>query len=660
MDFEAAKVRHPQLCDIIRHHDELYYVKDAPEISDYEYDALMRELLAIESEYPQLVTEDSPSRRVGGEALTLFEPVVHTVRMESLQDVFSMEELLDFDRRVRAAGVKDAYCVEPKIDGLSVSLEYENGVFVRGSTRGNGDVGENITENLRTIRSVPLRLKNAPEYIEVRGEVYMSHASFAALRRLQEERGEEPAKNPRNAAAGSLRQKNPGITASRNLDIFLFNIQQLRGETLSAHDRSLEYMRELGFKVLPYKLCGTIEEVMEEVRRIGESRGNLPYDIDGAVIKVNDFEARRILGSTAKFPKWAAAYKYPPEEKETVLRDVEIAVGRTGVLTPTAVFEPVLLAGTTVTRAQLHNEDYIREKEIGVGDRILVRKAGDVIPEVVRVTRHAEARVPFVMPRVCPSCGEEAVRDPDKSAVRCLNPDCPAQLLRALIHFVSRPAMDIEGLGEKLLEQLTDAGLVHSPADLYTLTAGQLASLERMGEKSAANILGALERSKSNDLYRLVYGLGILHVGEKAAKLLCARFGSMDEILAASVEEIAQIEGFGEITAKSVAAYFGTAKARALIERLRTLGLNMQAEVKAAGTKLSGMTFVLTGTLPTLRRSEAAALIEENGGTVSSSVSKLTSYVLAGEDAGSKLTKAQSLGIPVINEEEFLRMIDRG
>ncbi len=660
MEKSQAEIEIKKLREQIRYHSQKYYTQDDPEISDYEYDMLYRRLENLEAEFPELVTEDSPTRKVGGAVYNTFVPVVHEVPLESLHDSFSEEELRDFDRRVRDVVVSPEYVAEPKFDGLSVALEYRDGVFVRGSTRGDGVTGEDVTENIRTIRTVPKRLTEPVPFVEVRGEVYMSDASFERLCERQELLEEKPFKNPRNAAAGSLRQKDPRITAGRELDIFVFNVQQIVGEELSRHDQSLERMKELGFTVPPtYFKSKDIEEIIGFIRRIGEERGKLDYPIDGAVVKVNDLAQREELGSTAKFPRWAEAFKYPPEEKETTLLDIEVNVGRTGVLTPTGVFEPVTLAGTTVSRATLHNQDFIFEKDVRIGSRVILRKAGEIIPEVVSVLSNPEDSVPFTLPERCPSCGEPVSRMEGEAAVRCTNPQCPAQLLRNLIHFASRDAMDIDGLGPANLEQLLQAGLIASPADLYTLTVEQLVTLERFGQKSAENLVAAVARSKDNDLYRLVYALGIPHIGAKAAQLLCSRFPSMADIRNATVEDISQIDGFGGIMAEEVAAFFSGEAAGALVDRLAELGLNMLARVETRGTALAGSTFVLTGTLPTMSRKEADDLIEKSGGKVTSSVSKKTSYVVAGDEAGSKLEKALALGIPVLTEEDLLNMLEK-
>lgn len=661
MKLEDAAERVKELRETIERHNHSYYVLDNPTISDYDYDRLLHELIDLEAEFPALAAENSPTRRVGGAALNTFAPVRHEVQMGSLQDVFDVEELRAFDTRVRETVACPVYTVEPKIDGLSVSLEYRNGQFVRGSTRGDGITGEDVSENLKTVRSIPMSLREPLPFLEVRGEVYMPRASFDRVVARQLENEEEPFKNPRNAAAGSLRQKDSRVTAQRGLDIFVFNIQQVEGKNLSAHRESLDFLQEQGFKVIPTcKRFSEIESAIAEVERIGEARYQFPFDIDGAVIKADSFADRELLGATSKFPRWAVAFKYPPEEKETTLRDILIQVGRTGALTPTAVFEPITLAGTTVSRAVLHNQDFINEKGVAVGDRIIVRKAGDIIPEVVAVAHHQEGAPPYQIPSICPSCGSIAEREEGEAVLRCVNMACPAQVARNLVHFASRDAMDVDGLGPAIVHQLLDAGLVQSFADLYTLEEGQLAKLERMGKRSAKNLVNALEASKSRDLSRLLFALGIRGIGQRSAQLLAQRFGEMDGVMSATAEEIAGIEGYGEIMAQSVVDFFALEQNRRLIERLKELGLNMRCDtVPAAGT-LSGKTFVLTGTLPTLSRSEAKAMIEAVGGKVSGSVSKKTGYVVAGEEAGSKLTKANELGIPVIGEDELRAMIEKG
>lgn len=659
MDLITARELAQKLREQINYYSELYYEKDDPAISDYEFDKLMHKLIDIEEEYPELLTPDSPTHRVGGRASNSFEQVEHVVQMGSLQDVFSDEEVVDFDRRVREVVSDPIYVVEPKIDGLSVSLEYRDGVLVRGSTRGDGFVGEDVTENIRTIRSVPLRLKRNIPFVEVRGEVYMPVASFEKVVAQQELKEEKPFKNPRNAAAGSLRQKNPKITAQRGLDIFVFNLQQIEGVQVSGHKESLDLLKELGFQVSPsYLAVDTIEKAIEEIRAIGQRRGEYSFDIDGAVVKVDSLAQREMLGATAKFPKWAVAFKYPPEEKITTLLDVEVKVGRTGALTPTAVFEPIQLAGTTVSRAVLHNQDFIDEKQIAVGDKIIVRKAGDIIPEVVAVAEHC-GNPTYQLPEYCPSCHTKVVREEGEAAIYCPNIECPAQLMRNLIHFASRNAMDIDGMGPAVLEGLVNAGWVHSPADLYDLTEEQIASLERMGKKSASNLMNALEKSKQNDLSKVIFALGIPEVGEKTAAELASAFGSMEKLSWATLEQLTALDGFGEVVAQNIVSFFLEERNRVQIERLAKAGVNMESTKVKAGDTFEGKTFVLTGTLPTLKRNEAKELIESLGGKVSSSVSKKTDYVVAGEEAGSKLTKANELGITILTEEQLLQMCQK-
>lgn len=659
MDIISAERRIKELTKQLEYHNNLYYNMDEPEISDFEYDKMLKELENLEEQFPSLKSPLSPTNRVGGNAGEKFSPVTHTVVMESLHDSFSHDELRDFDRKVREVSPNVQYVVEPKFDGLSVSCEYENGVFVRGSTRGDGTTGEDVTDNLMTIKSLPKRIANAPEYLEVRGEVYMSFESFNELTKRQEENEEKTFKNPRNAAAGSLRQKNAKITAQRKLDIYVFNIQQVRGAELTTHSQSLNYLTELGFPTAFYKVYDNIDDVISEIERIGDMRGSFDFAIDGAVVKVNSFETRLLLGSTAKYPKWAEAYKYPPEEKPTKLLNIEINVGRTGVLTPVGNFEPVLLAGTTVSRATLHNKDFIEEKGICVGDTVIIRKAGEIIPEVLSVKVHSENAVPFEFPTLCPSCGSPVSQDEGEAAIRCTNTDCPAQLMRHLIHFVGRDAMDIDGLGPAVLEQLVNEGLVKSPADLYRLKIDDVSNLERMAEKSANNLISAVEKSKENELYRLVFALGIRNIGLKAAKLLCENFPTIDDILNAKAVDFETIDGFGKVMALSIENYFALDGTKELISDLKSLGLKMKSSASKSNSGIfSGKTFVLTGTLPTMKRSEASKIIEENGGKTSSSVSKKTSYVLAGEEAGSKLTKAQSLGITIITEDEFKAMLE--
>lgn len=641
----------------LRYHSDRYYNDDAPEIEDYEYDMMMRELKGLEEKYPEFDSADSPTKRVGGKADNSFASVEHTVRMESLQDAFSKEEIFDFDRRVKENVSDVHYVVEPKIDGLSVSLEYVNGEFFRGSTRGDGNVGEDVSGNLRVIHNIPLKLNHALPYIEVRGEVYMPKKSFDRLVDRQLINDEKPFKNPRNAAAGSLRQKDSEVAATRGLDIFIFNIQQIEGKELTSHKESLDYLKELGFNTIPYyERVDDIETAFEKVLQIGEKRGELEFDIDGAVIKVDDFSEREQLGSTAKFPKWAVAFKYPPEEKQTEILDIEITVGRTGKLTPTAVLSPVHLAGTTVSRATLHNQDFINEKGVNIGDIVTVRKAGDIIPEVLCVNEK-RSNGSFVYPERCPSCNEKVVREEGESDIRCINPECPAQLLRNLIHYCSRDAMDIEGLGPSIIETFVNEGMIKTVTDIYRLDKEKIASLDGFQQTSANNIIESVENSKNNDLSKLIFALGIRHIGAKAAKLLSDEFKNIDNLMNASLEAISDIDGYGDIMAKSAFDFFQSESARELIADLKSFGVNTESKTVINDNRFEGMTFVLTGTLPTYKRSEASKIIESFGGKTSSSVSKKTSYVLSGESSGSKLDKANQLGIPVIDENEFNEMI---
>jgi len=657
MDVEK---RMKELIKLIEFHNNKYYNEDSPEISDSEYDALMRELRELERQNPDIMSTDSPTNRVGGQAGKQFEKVTHVIPMESLQDVFSFDEVRDFDQRVRKFTESPVYCVEPKIDGLSVSLEYKNGVFVRGSTRGDGLVGENITINLMGIENIPKEMSRMLPYLAVRGEVFMSNKNFIKLVAEQQENEQKPFKNPRNAAAGSLRQKDPQITKKRNLDIFIFNIQKVEGEEVKTQEGSLKLLSSLGFQTVPfYNIFTDIEEVILELGRIGNIRGELDYGIDGAVVKVDDFPLRHSMGSTSKFPKWAVAYKYPPEEKQTKLLDIEINVGRTGVLTPTAVFEPIHLAGSTVSRAVLHNEDFILEKDIRIGDIITISKAGDIIPEIINSKRDNSESQPYEMPQYCPSCNAMVNREEGESAIRCANPACPAQGKRNLIHFASRDAMNIEGLGSAVVETLVDNKLISTAADIYTLKAEQLMEIDRMGEKSAENLITAIEKSKSNDLSRLIFGFGIRLIGQKAAKLLSRHFLYLDVIMAASVDDISRIEGIGELSAKRVVEFFSNPATVELIEGLRKHKVNFAYLGGSEENKLAGKSFVLTGTLEKYGRTEASEIIERLGGKVTGSVSKKTGYVLAGADAGSKLTKAQALGITIISEAEFEEMIDK-
>lgn len=651
-----------ELKRIIEEHNHNYYVMDNPTISDYEYDRLMQKLIKLEEENPELADENSPTKRVGGVALKEFEQVVHSVQMQSLGDVFSESELLDFDSRVKSGldGKRCDYVVEMKIDGLSVSLEYENGRFMRGSTRGDGMIGENITENLKTIKSIPLNIKDAPEFLEVRGEVYMPKLSFEKLNDERSISGEPLFANPRNAAAGSLRQLDSKITAKRNLDVFIFNIQRIEGKELSTHAEGLEWLNSCGFKVSPLRsVFATMEDAYKEICRIGEMRSELPFDIDGAVVKVNDFALRERLGSTSKVPKWAIAYKFPAEQKETTVEDIIFQVGRTGVITPNAVLTPVRVAGSTVSRATLHNEDFIREKGLKIGDRVIIQKAGDIIPEVVSVLKEKRTgkEIDFEMPKTCPACGEPLFREEGEAATRCLSSNCPAQKIRSIIHFASRGAMDIEGLGDAVVEQLVEAKLIQNTADLFYLRYEDVVSLDRFADKSAQNLIDAINKAKENPLDKLICGLGIRLIGAKAAKSLAKHFGDIDGVMRATVEELSQIDDVGEKMAESVVHYFSEAETIELIERMKAAGVNMVAEKTSEGEIFAGKTFVLTGTLPTLKRSEAQKLIEDNGGKVSGSVSKKTDFVVAGEEAGSKLDKALSLGVAVISEEDLLGML---
>lgn len=658
MDKEQIKSEYEQLCREVEQHNFNYYVLDDPTIEDDEYDRLMRRIKEIEAENPEIVSESSPTQHVGGYAINTFEKVTHEVQMGSLQDVFSEGELYEFDERVKKAVGKAVYCVEPKIDGLSVSLEYKDGVFVRGSTRGDGFVGEDITKNLKTIKSIPMVLSEKIPFIEVRGEVYMPKADFEKLVRKQLENDEQPAKNPRNAAAGSLRQKDSRVTASRGLDIFVFNLQRIEGRELTCHSESLDYMKSLGFNVIDgYKTFDNIEDAVSRIMEIGENRQSYSYDIDGAVIKVDNFELRNELGSTAKVPKWAVAFKYPPEEKETKLLDIEINVGRTGALTPVAVFEPVWLAGTTVSRAVLHNQDYIDSKDIRIGDIIAVRKAGDIIPEVVRSVSHAENSEPFVIPHICPVCHGKAERAEDEAVIRCVNIDCPAQLLKNIEHFASRPAMNIDGLGEAVVKQLVENRLISTVADLYSLQQQDLEMLPGFAKVSASKLIANIENSKTNSPDRLLFALGIKGIGQKNAQLLMKHFGSIEKLSETSPEEISAVENFGDILANNIFTALHEPHMTELIERLKSYGVNTVYQSDVKSDKLVGLIFVITGTLPDMTRDEAKTLIEQNGGKCSGSVSRKTSYVLAGEEAGSKLTKAQQLGVTVISQQQLIEMI---
>ena len=653
------KTRAEQLRRLLNEHNYNYYVLDDPTISDFEYDKMLRQLEDLEAAHPELVTPDSPTQRVGGQALDSFQQVAHRVPLQSLQDVFSPDELLDFDRRVRESDLQPEYLLEPKVDGLSVALEYENGVFVRGATRGDGQVGEDVTENLRTIRSIPMKLENAPATLIVRGEVYMPRKTFERLNGERELRGESLFANPRNAAAGSMRQLDPKIAASRGLDMVVFNIQYTDHEPFATDSEGLDWLRGLRFKVIDYQLFQGMGDIQDAIFDLGDHREKYPFDIDGAVVKVNNLSERTALGETAKFPRWAAAYKYPPEQKESVVEDIVVQVGRTGVLTPKAVVSAVRLAGTTVTNATLHNQDYITEKDIRIGDTVVVQKAGEIIPEIVSVVKEKrpEGTVPYLLPSVCPVCGAAVARDEDGAHVRCTGAECPAQLLRNLTHFASRDAMDIEGLGPAVVEALVNAGMVKTPADLYRLDRDKVAELDRMGKKSADNLLAAIEKSKQNDLSKLLYAFGIRQVGQKAGKILAARFGSLDTLAQATEEELTAIDDIGGITAQYLTGWFAAPQSQHLIAALKEAGVNMVSQAAPVGDKLAGITFVLTGELSTCSRKEAGDKLEALGAKVSGSVSKKTGCVVAGEAAGSKLRKAQELGVPVLDEEQFLVLV---
>lgn len=659
---KEAEIRIKELKDILNKSGYEYYVLDNPTMSDFEYDRLMQELIKLEGEFPEFATADSPTQRVGGEVADGFAEVVHTVQMQSLADVFSKDELYEFDSRVRAALGDESveYVTEMKIDGLSVSLEYENGLFTRGSTRGNGFVGEDITQNLKTIPGIPLKLNEPLPFIEVRGEVYMPEKSFLRLNEQREASGEPVFANPRNAAAGSLRQLDSRIAAERKLDIFVFNLQRIEGKELSSHSQSIEYLASLGFKVIPERDVYTnIDDAYKEVLRIGESRGELAFDIDGAVVKVNSFAQREFLGSTSKTPKWAAAYKFPAEQKQTELLDIILQVGRTGAVTPNAVLKPVRIAGSTVSRATLHNIDNIKDKDIRIGDTVIIEKAGDIIPAVVGVVKEKRPAnsAPFEMPKVCPICGEPLVREEGEAAVRCVNPNCSAQQLRAVIHFVSKAAMNIDGLGASIVEQLLDKKLINDCSDIYYLNFDNVISLDGFAEKSANNLIAAISESKKSGLDRVLFGLGIRMIGSRAAQILAAHFGNIDPLMSASVDELSSISEIGTKMAQSIVEYFKQDKSLYIIERLRAAGVDLTYTSTQKGNNFDGKTFVLTGTLPTLKRSDAKKLIESYGGKVSGSVSKNTDFVVAGEEAGSKLDKALSLGIKVLSEAELTEML---
>ncbi len=654
-----AKQEIERLTAILEEANHQYYVLDAPTMPDYEYDMLLRQLEELEAQYPEYASPLSPTKRVGGEALSRFEKYEHEVPLESLQDVFSEDEVAEFDEKLRQSVPDACYSVEPKVDGLSVALEYIDGAFVRGATRGDGRIGEDVTENLKTIRSIPMRLSGAPHRLIVRGEVFMPRTVFEQLNAEREEKGQALFANPRNAAAGSLRQLDPAIAAERRLDILIFNLQLADGVSFETHAQTLDYLRDLKFKVIPYQLCNTAQEAIGVIRSIGENRYDYAFDIDGAVVKLNDLGQRAVLGSTAKFPRWACAFKYPPEIKETVLREIAVQVGRTGVLTPKAVVDPIRLAGTTVTNATLHNQDFISEKDIRIGDTVKIRKAGEIIPEILEVVlskRPADA-VPYRLPETCPVCGAPVERDEDGAAMRCTGIECPAQLTRNIAHFVSRNAMDIEGLGDSIVEQLIANGHISSPADIYYLTRDDLKSLWKSGEKAASKLLDAIEASKDNDVSRLIFALGIRQVGEKAAKVLAKTFGSLDALMAADQETLTEVRDVGAITAENIVSWFSNPQSQHMVARLREAGVNFASTIRQEDHRFDGMTFVLTGALSLFTRDEAEAKIEACGGKASGSVSKKTTYVVAGENAGSKLKKANELGIPVLSEQDFLNLL---
>ena len=654
---ERMKVE--QLRNELIEHNYNYYVLDNPTITDFEYDRMLRELENLEAAHPELITPDSPTQRVGGKALDSFQQVTHRVPLQSLQDVFSGEELMEFDRKVRDGADRVEYLVEPKIDGLSVAIEYENGIFVRGATRGDGQVGEDVTENIRTIKSIPMKLEHAPATLIVRGEVYMSRKTFERLNAERELRGEPLFANPRNAAAGSMRQLDPKVAASRSLDMVAFNIQYSDGEAFETDSAGLDWLKTLKFKVVDYRIADSMEKAQSIVTELGDDRERYPFDIDGVVVKLNNLTDRMNLGETAKFPRWAAAYKYPPEQKESVVQDIVVQVGRTGVLTPKAVVAPVRLAGTTVTNATLHNQDFITDRDIRIGDTVIVQKAGEIIPEIVTVVKakRPEGTKPYEMPKVCPVCGAPVERDQDGAHIRCTGAECPAQLLRNLTHFASRDAMDIEGLGPAVVEALVNAEMVKNPADLYTLDLDAVSKLDRMGKKSAQNLLNAVENSKKNDLSKLLCALGIRQVGQKAAKVLASRFGTMEKLAAAGVEELTAIDDVGAVTAQYLTEWFDSPQSQHLLEGLKAAGVNMESLAEPVDDLLAGKTFVLTGELSSYSRKEAGEKLEALGAKVSGSVSKKTSCVIAGEAAGSKLRKAQELGVLVLDEVQFLALI---
>ena len=653
------KKRMEELTKILNEANYLYYVMDAPVMPDFEYDRLLRELEDLEKAHPELAMPDSPTQRVGGEALSKFEKHTHAVPLMSLQDVFSTEELLEFLTKTLESYPDSLFSVEPKVDGLSVALEYENGVFVRGATRGDGVVGEDVTENLKTIRSIPMTLQGAPARLIVRGEVFMPKKSFAALNEQQEREGKPLFANPRNAAAGSLRQLDPKIAASRMLDIYIFNVQLAEGVEFKNHRESLEFLQKLKFKVIPFAVLDSASRIVEQVMSINENRESLTCDIDGAVIKVDNFTQRQKMGTTAKFPKWAVAYKYPPEIKPTVIEDIVVQVGRTGVLTPKAVVRPVRLAGTTVTNATLHNQDFISDRDIRIGDTVQIRKAGEIIPEILEVdfSKRPEGTVPYFLPHNCPVCGAPTQKDEDGAFMRCTGAECPAQLSRNIAHFVSRDAMDIDGLGSSIVDALIEKGFIRSPADIYYLTLDEMKSLWQKGDTAAKKLLAAIEESKDRDVSRLIYALGIRQVGAKTGKVLATRFGDLDKLMNSTLEELTEVPDVGAVTAQSICDWFSQHQSRHMVERLRAAGVNFESKRTLTDTRFAGMTFVLTGALTQFTRDEATEKIELLGGKVSGSVSKKTTYVVVGENAGSKERKARELQIPILTEEQLLEMM---
>ncbi len=667
MEKKQAKKRIDELREKVEYYAKKYYDEDKPEISDFEYDMLMVELRNLEKEYPEFISNESLTQKVGGHVKEGFEKVTHEVPLQSLQDIFSLEEIDEFDERIHKKaeenGIKEVkYVIETKIDGLSAAIEYKQGKFVRGATRGNGLVGEDVTQNLKTIKTIPMEINDKID-ITVRGEVFISKNDFEKMNQEREENEEELFANARNAAAGSLRQLDSKITATRPLDIYIFNVQKIEGKEFNSHFEELEYLHNLGFNVNPVRIeCKTLKEIKKAIEKIGEMREKLTFGIDGAVIKVDDLKFREILGTTAKTPRWAIAYKYPPEQKETIVKDITCQVGRTGVITPMAILEPVKVAGSTISKTTLHNEDFIKEKDIKIGDTVVIQKAGDVIPEIVKVVKEKRTgeEKEFEIPRICPVCGAEAIREEGEAAIRCTGIECPAKLFRNLVHFVSREAMNIDGLGENIIGQLLERELIHNIADIYTLEFEDIASLKKNGKKFAQNLIDSINKSKENDLYRLITALGIRHVGGKASKILAKKYKTIDNLANASYDELSEINDIGEVMANSIREFFLQDQTIDLIKKLKEAGVNTKAIVEEnTDNRLEGKTFVLTGSLEKYTRKQAEDIIEKFGGKTSSTVSKKTDYVLAGEEAGSKLTKAQSLGVTIISEKEFEDIISK-